>query len=73
MTNYQFKTNINCSGCIEKVTPVLNNMKTVSSWTVDTLDPKKILQVQGERGIEEEIIHALQAVGYKAAPLSQAS
>ncbi|SDZ98949.1 hypothetical protein SAMN05192529_105179 [Arachidicoccus rhizosphaerae] len=45
MTTYQFKTNINCSGCIEKVTPFMQQIPQLLSWQVDTKNPQKILTV----------------------------
>lgn len=35
----KFKTNINCGGCIEKVTPFLNEVAGEGHWTL-TLPPK---------------------------------
>ena len=35
MKSYKFKTNINCGGCINSVTPFLNELKD-AEWNVDT-------------------------------------
>lgn len=48
METLQFKTNINCSGCIAKVSPFLNQLEEVENWKVDTTNPDKILTVLGE-------------------------
>jgi hypothetical protein len=40
MSTKKFKTNIICSGCVEKVTPVLNEAFGETNWKVDTADPK---------------------------------
>jgi len=48
MATLQFKTNINCGGCIARVTPRLNEVKGISSWKVDTDNPDKILTVETE-------------------------
>ena len=64
MKELKFKTNINCSGCVEKVTPALNNAKGVSDWKVNTTNADKILTIQSE-GIEsEEIIKTVQNAGF---------
>jgi hypothetical protein len=42
-----FKTNINCGGCVAKVTPFLNDNTAILSWRVDTQSPDKILTVEG--------------------------
>lgn len=36
METLQFKTNINCSGCVAKVTPELNETEGIWHWNVDT-------------------------------------
>ena len=41
MKTLKFKTNINCGGCVSKVTPFLNNQEGVESWEVDTVNPDK--------------------------------
>ncbi len=43
MHTLKFKTNINCNGCINAVTPHLNKVEGLESWKVDTENPDKIL------------------------------
>jgi copper chaperone len=62
----KFKTNINCGACVAKVTPVLNDNEQVESWNVDTENPEKILTVQGAEIDEDDLIHSLKKIGYKA-------
>lgn len=69
MQTKQFKTNIMCGSCIAKVTPILNEMVGENNWKVDTQDPKKILTVNKEDTKENDIMNALQKVGYKAEEL----
>ena len=69
METKQFKTNIMCGSCIVKVTPVLNEIVGENSWKVDTQNSKKILTVNREDAKENDIINALQKVGYKAEKL----
>ena len=45
MQTLQFKTNLNCGGCIKAVTPALNGEKDIATWQVDTANPAKILTV----------------------------
>ena len=61
---YQFKTNIKCGGCIEKVTPALEKLQDIT-WEVDTTIPEKILTVQTEKITENQVIEAVQQVGFK--------
>ena len=43
MENVQFKTNIKCGGCIEKVKPELDQAVGAGNWKVDITSPEKIL------------------------------
>ena len=69
MNTYQFKTNINCGGCVAKVTPHLNEDKAIQQWSVDTQNPKKILTVQTENLSEEAIVNLVNKAGFKAEPV----
>ena len=66
MKQYQFKTNINCSGCVAKVTPALNQDKEIKEWKVDINNPNKILTVDTENLDEEQIKSIVQKAGFKA-------
>ncbi len=64
-TNFQFKTNINCSSCVTKVTPFLNDAEGIGQWEVDTTNREKILTVKSEGANEQEVIEAVQKAGFK--------
>lgn len=66
MKTLKFKTNINCGGCVSKVTPFLNNQEGVESWEVDTVNPDKILTIKSDGASEEDVRARLQKVGFKA-------
>jgi copper chaperone len=67
METLKFKTNINCGGCIATVTPVLNGLKDIQHWEVDTTNPNKILTVNADDSLTAvQIIDALKEKGYKA-------
>lgn len=65
MKTLQFKTNINCGGCIKAVTPTLNGEKAIQSWQVDTANPNKILTVTGELN-EDQVVALVEDAGFKA-------
>lgn len=67
----KFKTNINCGACVSKVTPVLDGNEQVEKWDVDTVNPDKILTVEGANIDEEELVHSLKKVGYKAEKIEE--
>ncbi|MNR59976.1 hypothetical protein D3C85_1813600 [compost metagenome] len=67
METLKFKTNIKCSGCIATVTPHLNNLSEISKWEVDTVNPDKILTVEGAESLDAELIKdTLSKAGYTA-------
>ena len=66
MKQYQFKTNINCGGCVAKVTPVLNQNEEIKEWNVDTNNPNKILTIETENLGEDEVKAIVSKAGFKA-------
>lgn len=70
MKTLKFKTNINCGGCVSKVTPFLNKQEGVDSWEVDTDNPDKILTVESNGASEEDVKATLQKIGFKAASVN---
>lgn len=71
MTTLQFKTNINCSGCIEKVTPFMAQIPQLDSWQVDTQNPHKILTVTCGEGqkINELVTAKVKEAGFLISPI----
>lgn len=43
---FQFKTNINCGGCIASVKPHLDKAEGICHWEVDTANKDKVLTVK---------------------------
>ena len=69
--NLQFKTNINCGGCVAKVTPFLNDAEGVCHWEVDTNNKDKVLTVKSEGITQEQEIETVQKAGFKIEPLNK--
>jgi len=65
----QFKTNINCGGCIAKVTPFLDETAGAGKWSVDTANPDKVLTVENETLSADDIQNGLDKLGYHAEAL----
>lgn len=65
MKTLKFKTTINCGGCLSKVTPLLNNEKTIEKWEVDINNPDKILSVETSEDTPDKIIDLIKKAGYK--------
>jgi copper chaperone CopZ len=65
MKDKKFNTTLKCSGCVDKVTPFLNEAVGAGNWEVDLNGPTKVLTVHTE--VEEgKVKAALEKAGYKA-------
>ena len=67
--NNQFKTNLNCSSCVGKVTADLNDALGEGQWTVDTSVSDKILTVKSDALSAEEVVEIIKKKGFKAESL----
>lgn len=66
----QFKTNLNCSGCVAKVKADLDSADGICDWNVDTENSNKVLTVQSNGNIsEKEVIDIIKKKGFKAESL----
>lgn len=67
MQTLRFKTNLKCNGCIQAITPGMNEITEISSWKVFLDDPDKILEVNhqnDEKELSEKVINAVSKAGY---------
>lgn len=64
MKTMEFKTDLKCSGCIERIAPQMNLLEGIVGWDVDLTKPVKILKVESIRDNESEIISILREKGY---------
>ena len=74
MNQIQFKTNINCGGCIKSVTPFLNALDDLDAWQVDTAVPEKILTVEtviSPNEMEQKVIAAVSQAGFSIQKFSE--
>jgi len=65
----QFKTNINCGGCVAAVKPALDKAEGICEWNVDTANSDKVLTVDANGISEEQIVALIQKSGFKAEPI----
>ncbi|PVD51359.1 hypothetical protein DC498_15585 [Terrimonas sp.] len=70
-TNLQFKTNINCSGCIASVKPFLDKAEGITQWDVNTTDKNKTLTVKSEGITVQQVIDTVQKAGFKIESINQ--
>ncbi len=62
---FVFKTNINCDGCMAKITPILDATGGIESWAVDTANRDKILTVISNGITQNEIMDTVRKTGFK--------
>lgn len=67
---FQFKTNINCGGCVASVKPHLDNAEGICEWNVDTANKDKVLTVKTEGITEEQVVDIIQKSGFKIEALN---
>ena len=65
MNTIKFKTNINCGGCLNSVTPHLNKLQFIVSWDVKIENPDKILTVRLNKKDEKAVIEAVKEAGFE--------
>lgn len=64
METLQFKTTINCTGCLEKVAPFLKENLSPEAWSVDLSDPAKVLTVTTDSVTAENIVEKIKRAGF---------
>lgn len=64
MTDFKFKTNIKCGGCIAAVTPFLDKVIGIEKWEVDTANLYKVLTVTCDLVDTSSIENAVKEAGY---------
>lgn len=66
----QFKTNLNCGGCVSKVQSDLDQTVGEGKWDVDIDNSDKVLTVKSNGVTESEVIAIVESKGFKAEPLA---
>lgn len=66
METLRFKTNVQCSGCLSKVTPLLNQALGAENWNIDVNDPQKPLTVNAPGVNAEQVSQVLGKAGFSA-------
>ena len=69
MKTMKFKTNINCSNCVAKVTPFLDKKAGKGSWNVDTESEDKVLTVENSELTAVDIVKTIKRTGFEANPI----
>ncbi|SMG51112.1 heavy-metal-associated domain-containing protein [Sphingobacterium psychroaquaticum] len=67
----QFKTNLNCGGCVSKVQGDLDNIDGICEWDVDTTNADKVLTITATGLTEEAVVDIITKKGFKAEPITE--
>jgi copper chaperone CopZ len=70
MKTLRFKTNMQCSGCTDMVTPFLDSVSAIRKWEVDTTSKDKILTVDFDGTNEEIILKKVEEAGFEIDKIS---
>ncbi|HLP53626.1 MAG TPA: hypothetical protein VK151_01285 [Fluviicola sp.] len=71
METLKFKTTIKCTGCVEKVTPFLNEKLSPAEWQLDIFNPAKILTVNSGKVTAQEIESTVQKAGFQIEQINE--
>ncbi len=70
METLKFNSTIKCTGCLAKVTPLLDETVGANNWEVDLKNPNKVLTVRANGVSAEQITKAVGNAGYSAESLN---
>jgi copper chaperone len=70
MNTLKFKTTFKCTGCLAKVTPFLNEEKTIDKWEVNIDVPEKVLTVETAETDPEKVMEAVKKAGFQIEQLN---
>lgn len=62
--NLQFKTNINCGGCVATIKPFLDNAEGIRHWEVDIASKDKLLTVHTDGISPQTVMEKVQQAGF---------
>lgn len=66
---FQLKTNINCASCVATVTPIFQLFPEITTWSVDTTSPNKILTLHTDEQTLTQLKEKLFEKGYFLEPV----
>ncbi len=60
----QFRTNVNCGGCVASLRLHLDNAEGIRKWNVGTANKGKVLSVESERITEEQVLDIVKKASF---------
>lgn len=65
-----FKTNLQQADDVERVTSTMNDEQRILRWTVDREDCDKVLRVESDRILADEVAALIRQAGYSCEELT---
>ncbi|MBK7173014.1 MAG: heavy-metal-associated domain-containing protein [Bacteroidales bacterium] len=69
MENLKFRTSLKCNGCVNAITPWLSNINEIKSWNVDLNSIDKVLEIEANEDISDQVIENIKKAGYEISRL----
>ena len=69
MKTIRFKTNLKCGGCIKAITPGLESLNIIDTWSVDLENPDRVLEIKVPVDVSEQVIESVKKAGYQISRL----
>jgi copper chaperone len=69
MKTIRFKTNLKCGGCVKAITPGLESLNIIDTWSVDLETPDRILEIKAPEDVSEQVIESVKKAGYQISRL----
>ena len=69
METLRLKTNLKCGGCIKAITPGLESLNIIDTWSVDLENPDRVLEIKVPVDVSEQVIESVKKAGYQISRL----
>jgi copper chaperone len=69
METIRFKTNLKCGGCVKAITPGLESLNSINTWSVDLENPDRVLEITAPKDVTEQVIESVKKAGYQISRL----
>jgi copper chaperone len=69
MKTIRFKTNLKCGGCVKAITPGLESLNIIDTWSVELENPDRVLEIKAPEDVSEQVIESVKKAGYQISRL----
>lgn len=69
MQKILFKTSLKCNGCVNAIKPGMDSIQDVHSWNVLLDTDNKVLEVEADNDVTEQVLESVKKAGYEISRL----